>query len=121
MLAGRLEYVEERIEVVLVILDGLGYGFADGLERREVDDGVDLVFGKEVVYRGLVAEVHLDEGEGLAEYGADALVVGLVAVGHVVRNDHVVTGLRQFDRYMASDKSGSAGDKYCFAHFNSGS
>ena len=116
MLAGCFEDVEERAEVVLVVFKGLVHRLSDGLEGGEVNDCVNMVLAEEGIYSGFVAEVHLDERQLLAEDGADAFVVGLVAIGHVVRNDDVIPGLRQLDRDVASDKSGSAGDKYSFTH-----
>ena len=116
VLAGGLQHVEERIQVVLVIHQRLGHGLADGFVGGEVDHGVDGVAAEQRLDGGRVAEIYLFKGELPAEYGADALVVGFVAIGHVVGDDHVVAGLGELHGHVAPDESGSAGHEYCFLH-----
>ena len=109
VLAGGLQHVEERLEVVLVVHQRLRDRFADGLEGGEVNQRVYMVFFEKIFYGSGVAEVHLDERKADSEDFAYAFVVGCVTIGHVVCNDHIVAGLVKFDRYVAPDKSGSAG------------
>ena len=116
VLPGGLQNVKERTEVVLVVHERLGDRFADGLECGEVDDGVDVILVEKPVHGGGIAEIYVFEGQLAAEYGADALVVGFVTVGHVVGDDYVVACLRKLHGNVASDKSGSAGHKDCFLH-----
>ena len=108
--------LRERLEIVAVILERLGHRLPDSLEGREMNHGVDMVVGEKPADGRGVAEVHLDERQLPAENAADAFVVRLVAIGHVVRYHYIITGLRQLHRHMASDKSGAAETKYGLWH-----
>ena len=77
-----------------------------------MDDGIDLVLREEPVHGSLVAEIHPDEGKALACNLADTFIVGKVTVGEVVRDDDIITGSSELHGHVASDKSGTAGNKY---------
>src|SRR5699024_10205694 len=49
--------VQQRVEVVAVVTQGLAHRLAHGLEPGQVDDGVDLVLGEHLTQRGGVGAV----------------------------------------------------------------
>ena len=71
---------------------------------------------EERIHRVLVAEVHPHQRHLPPENGADALVIGFVAIGEVVGDHDVIAGLGQLHGHVASDESGSAGHEYGFLH-----
>ena len=81
-----------------------------------MDHGVDRVLLEERIDGGLVAEIHRDQRNLAAEDGAYPLVVGFIAVGEVVGDDHVIAGLDKFHGYVAADESGSAGHENGLFH-----
>ena len=117
MVTRGLDYIHERLQIVLVVLERLAHRLTDGLESGEMNDRVDLV-GREQQFRGhRVAKIHLHERNVLSSSDfLHTLVAGLVTVGHVVCDNDIVAGLDKLHRDMASDKSGTAGHKNAFFH-----
>ena len=110
LLPRSLQDVDERQEVVAVVHQRLRHGLAHRLEGGEMDHRVDGVFREERLHGRRVAEVHPDQRHLPSENGADALVVGLVAIGEIVRDHHVIARLGELHGHVAADESGAAGD-----------
>jgi len=79
--AHRADQRERRAEVVLVVLQGLGHALADGLEPREVDDGVDPVVREQVLGLVVVGEVEGPHVERLTGQRLDPADHGGLGVG----------------------------------------
>ncbi len=58
-----LQQIERAGDVVAVVAQRLGNGFADGLQRREVDDGVDGRGVKDGCERRPVEQIDVVEGQ----------------------------------------------------------
>jgi hypothetical protein len=89
-----LQQADAALDVVGVVIQGLGHRLAHGLEAGEVDDGVDLVRLQGVREQGGVAHVAFDQRQGLAGEGVQALRHVGLAVAEVVEQHDVVPGLR---------------------------
>ena len=114
----RFQHIQETPQIVLVVEDGLFDGLADGLEGREMDDRIDLVFGEERLGRGRIAEIHLLEGNVVPSGDfLDPLEAGHVAVGQIVGDHDLIAGPDKFDGHMAPDEARSARYQYSFFHF----
>ncbi len=88
------QHVHERVQIVVVVFQRFAHGFAHGLESGEMDDGIDVISREQQFRRHCVAEVHLDERDVVsASYFLHAFEAGHVAIRHVIRHDHVVSGL----------------------------
>ena len=101
------------LDVVVVVLDGLGHRFAHGLKACEVDDAVDLVIGEDFLHGFAIKYICLVEGEILGFFVSDDLAHArygdLACVGKVVYDDNLVVAVEQLDNGMGADKTGTAG------------
>ena len=111
MALHRLEQDERADEVVLVVAEGDGDRLADGLETGEVDDGVELRPGEDLIDRCLVDEVRLDERGGLAGELRDAAKRLRLAVDEVVDYGDVESLRKQLHYRMAADEPGATCDQ----------
>ncbi len=102
---------ESAVHVVVVVLEGLNHGLADGLEAGEVDDAVDRRRGEHGVHGGLVADVALDERGAGTRDGLDAVENHRVGVAQVVVDDDLVARLLQLNDGVAANEAGATGNK----------
>ena len=85
-----------------------------------MDNRIDLVGGEQKLGSHGVAKVHLDEGYVFAAGDLfNPFEAGHVAIGHVVRHDHIVACLNEFDCHMTAYESGTAGHENALFHIHS--
>lgn len=95
-------------EVVAVVFEGFLDRLADGFRGGEVDHRVEFILFEDLAEGFAVAAVDLDEGDVDAGDLAYALDGAHVAVGEVVDDDDVVTGIDQFHGGVRADVTGTA-------------
>ena len=106
-----LAHAHQAADVVRVVVERPGGRFADGLEGREVDHGVDGLGPENTVQRGRVTHVGANEARHAArELGETAHDVGR-AVGQVVEADDVESRLEQGKPGVRADVAGGAGEQ----------
>ena len=116
LLARHLQHVEERTEVVGVVLERVGNRFTDGFECSKVDNCIYIIVNKQLAYCRNVAEIHLDKRKLATCDLADAVVVGSVAIGKVICDYDIIAALDKFNSNVAADKAGTAGNKHGLFH-----
>ena len=83
-----------------------------------MDDAVDGVLLKDLLQRGLIRHIYLiafhgftgDLGNALCHYGT--------AVGVVIGDDHVITGVQELNCRMRTNVTGAAGEKNSHSHLS---
>ena len=108
MLSHRLAECKRGPEVVLIILDRLPGRFADCLITCKVNDRVDLLFIKQGVQSRLIAYVPFIESRALACDLLNAVYDHRLGIVEVIRDDDFISGLKQLDYGVTSDKTCSA-------------
>ena len=111
VVAHGLQKGEGGVDVVAVVLDGLDDGLADGLVAGEVDDGLDVVLGEDLLKLLAAGDVALVEFGSLAGDLLDAVYDGAFGVEEVVGDDDVLVALEEFDGGVRADEAGSACEK----------
>ena len=81
--------------------------FDHSLEAGEVDDGINLVVGEDLVHGGAVADVGFDEGHLLADNLLDAADGFGLRVHKVVHDHYRVACLVQLYKGVAADVAGA--------------
>ena len=114
MLAHDVNEDEGSLDVVLVVLPGLGDALPHGLQAGEVDDRRN-VFLFEDVPHGVAVE-HVDLIETRARTGdlLDTVERFLFGIGKIVEYDHIVPSIDELDAGMASDEPRTAGNENGF-------
>ena len=116
MVSHDIKKGEGIAQVVCVVLDRLGNGFANGLEAGKVNDKVNGVLIKDAVQCICVVDVCLVERKALSvffsHYGFDAIDNLCRSIGEVINNNSLVAGIEQFNNGMAANKARATGDKY---------
>ena len=105
--ARRFHCAEKRLgigDVVLIILEGIDYGFACLDERGEVHHGFDFMFFEG---RGQQVEIRQIAFNELASFYR-----GGMSLAEVIVNNGLMSFGGQHCRHIASDVPGSAGDEY---------
>ena len=123
MLAHNIAQNERVGDVVVVILERLFDALAHGLEAREMNNAVNIVFGKNALERVAIEHIVLIElhtlgstrrsfavGFRLLHDLSDAINGLLAGIRQVVDNDHSIASLEQLDARMAANKASAAGD-----------
>ena len=99
-----LEDTDRAGDVLMHIVLGIGHGVGDESLRREVNDGVEMLFPENVFDR-LVMDIHDDElhmrEQVLTKTG-----------GEIVQCDGFMTCCFECPHQVGTDESGSAGNKY---------
>ena len=101
---------------LLVVFQRKTAAFPDGLEAREVNDGVDRMRSEDSAQKRLVAHVAAIEYGRNARDCLDLLRHVRRSVGKIVRDNDRMSGLDQLDAGVASDEARAAGYKNC--HFS---
>ena len=91
-------------DVVLIVLEGIGYGFARLDERGEVHHGFDFMFFEGCGQQVEIRQIAFDK---LASF-----YCGRVSLAEIVVNNWLMSFGGQHCRHIASDVPGSAGDEY---------
>ena len=99
----------------MVVENGLLYAFAHCLQAGEMDDGIDVVFGKDSVHAFLVQQIHLIKLEVFAGDFPDAVQCLRLGVDEVVEDDDFLPLVQQLHAGVRTNVAGAAGDQYC--HF----
>ena len=89
------------VDVVVEILQRLLHALADERIRREMDDGLDVVFGKNLVEHGRIADVALIEFRFRVQSAAMACL-------EVVDDDDVLALRHELMHSMRTDVTGAA-------------
>jgi hypothetical protein len=111
-----LQQSQGAAHVVVKVAYGLGHGFAHGFEAGEVDDPLNLVLGKDLVERGAVAHIGLNEAEVFPCQRFKPVEHLDAAVAQVVHDDHVVACVHEFDRGVRADVACATGDEDLGCH-----
>ena len=98
---------ERGVHVVFVVFERHGDRFANGLEPGKVDAGVKVVFLENLVHGGGIADVSLDEGDGLPDNFGDPAERFLARVHEVVDGDNGMALLVEFDNRVRSNVTGA--------------
>ena len=109
--AHDFQHGQHGVEVVPVIFDRFGDGFADRLESGKVDDAFDRKFVEHGVEPGFVGYIQLAECGAFPRDLLDLVDDFRFAVRQVVGDDHILFCIDEFDCSMGSDETGSAGQK----------
>ena len=111
MTAGRTNNIHKTVEIVAIIFERVGNRLPYSLERRKMNDSVNLPVGKKLLGSIGIAERHLDEGNIVAAGNLlNTLEAGKVAVRHIVGHKNIVAGLNKFYSYVAADIPGTSGN-----------
>ncbi len=102
-------------DVVPIVFQRLLHAFADGLECGEVDDGVDVVRGKDPLKRLPVEDVGLVKrqavalgvciGAGDGAHAGHGLFAG---IAQIVHDDHAIPLVKQLDAGVGSNEPGAS-------------
>ena len=113
-----IEEVEQSVEVVAVVEDGLVDALADGLGGGEVDDALDIgVLVEEALELAQVGDVAVEEGRALADDAGDAVEDVEAGVGEVVDDDDVEAVAHELDHGVGADIAGASGyEDFCLCH-----
>ena len=124
MLAHNVAQNERVGDVVVVILERLFDALAHGLEAREMNNAVNIVFGEDALERVTIEHVVLVElhalgstrrsfavGFRLLHDLSDAINGLLAGIRQVVDNDHAIASLEQLNARMAANKASAAGNQ----------
>ena len=83
-----------------------------------MDDAVDGVFLKDLLQRGLIRHIYLIAFHGFPGDLGNALCHDGTAVGVVIGDDHVITGVQQLDCRVRTNVTGAASEKNSHSHFS---
>ena len=112
--AHNIQDVQRAVQVVGVVLDGLGDTFTNRLVGSELDDAVDIgILGKDFFHSLFVGHIRFHKAEILTGDLFDAgqcLGAGIV---EVVRNDDVVSRGEKFYAGVAADVAGATANQNC--------
>ena len=108
MLTHHIHQGQGSRDVVLIIFPGLGNGFSDRLQSREMDAGIDLFLLKNGVQRFSVKDVSLVKRNLLSRDRFHALQGFFAGIAEVVHNHHIIARILQLHYRMAADISGPA-------------
>ena len=97
------------IQIVVVVLPGLGDTFAYGLQTGKVDHAADLVFGKDLFQQCLITHIAFIELQTLAGEFLNTLQGFGVGIAQVVDDHHTVAAFQQFQTGVRADIARAAG------------
>lgn len=105
---------QRAVQVVGVVLDGLGDALAHCLIGGKLDHSVNVrALGKDLLHILLAGHVSLIEAEVLAGDLLHPLQRGVAGVVEVVRHYDVIARVQQLDAGVAADVTSAAGDQNC--------
>src|SRR5208282_492513 len=110
-LAHRLEQRHGPTDIVMVIEQRLGDGFAHGLETGEVDHGGDGMRSEDATQRSAVANVGALENRRVTCDAADALDDERMTIDEIIDDDDAEASAEEFDAGVRTDISGATGDE----------
>ena len=111
MLLHRFAYRQCAIQIVAVVFQRLGDGFAHRLIGRKVNHRVHLVFRENPIHRIVIAGVRAIELHALAGQLFHALNRLGAAVVQIIHDDDVVPRVQQLNCRVRTDETGAAGQK----------
>ena len=112
VLLHTLQEADCGIEVVIVIAQRLGDGFAHGFEAGEVDDGVEAAGGEYLGKGCLVAEVDEMPGEVFTRELAHSVQGLLRTIAKIIDDADFEAGFEQGERGVRADVSSATGEEY---------
>ena len=105
---GCVKNVEERIKIVSVVFDRLGYRLSHSLESRKMNHSIDFVTSEQILHLRGVAAIHKLERNVVPSGNLfHSLEAGHIAVGHIVRHHHIIARIDELHRHVAADISGT--------------
>ena len=109
--AHSLQEHEGTAQVIAVILQGLRHALTHRLQTGKVNHCVDVrMLGKKGLHLMGIAQLGLDEGDGLAGdllHSTEGLLAG---IAEVVRHHNVISRLEEFHTGVTADVPGAAAD-----------
>lgn len=112
VVAAALQNIAKTNQIALDVGVRVGQRVTHASLRGEMDDALEIFFGKQFVQRNRVSHVHADEAEvgiGLQTLQARQLQLRVVVIIEVVDADHIVAAFQKNAGDVESDKAGSAG------------
>ena len=107
-----LAEVDGGAQVIAVVLQGLLHGFAHCLVAGEVNDSVNILQIEEFAHAVIVPQIQVVEFGTLSGDLLDAVHHHLLGIVEIVGDDDIVACIQKLHTGVASDKTGSSGDKY---------
>ena len=104
--------------VVVIVFPGLCNGLTNSLKSCKVDHGAYIFLGKNIIKCLSVPDISLVENRCLTGYCLDPSEHLLTCIGKIIKNDNLPACILKLHNSVASDKSGTAGNKY-LAHMSS--
>ena len=116
---GQLQQIDEREDIVVIVLQRFLDRFTHRLRGCEVDHGIEAVLAEHLLEGLAVAAIDLLEGYLHARNTAHTLDCQLIRVRQIIHQHHVVTRLDEFDSRMRADISGTARNQNATFHHSS--
>ena len=102
------------VEVIIIVFDRLGDTLAHSLVGCKLDDSGNVrALGEDLFHVLVAGHICFVEAEILAGDLLHAVQHHRRSVIVIVRHDHVVAGIQQFDAGVAADITGTAGNQNC--------
>ena len=112
MMAHHVQNDQRAVEVIVVVLDGLGHALAHSLVGCKLDDGGDVrALGEDLLHVLAAGHVCLVEAEILAGDLLDPVQNHRRSVIIVICHHDIVASVQQFDAGVAADVAGTAGNR----------
>ena len=114
MMAHHVQNDQRAVEVIVVVLDGLGHALAHSLVGCKLDDGGDVrALGEDLLHVLAAGHVCLVEAEILAGDLLDPVQNHRRSIIIVICHHDIVASVQQFDAGVAADVAGTAGNQNC--------
>ena len=114
MMAHHVQNDQRAVEVIIVVLDGLGHALAHSLVGCKLDDGGDVrALGEDLLHILMAGHVCIVEAEVLAGDLLDPIQNHGRSVIIVICHYDIVASVQQFDAGVAADITGAAGNQNC--------
>lgn len=114
MMAHHVQNDQRAVEVIIVVLDGLGHALAHSLVGCKLDDGGDVrALGEDLLHILMAGHVCIVEAEVLAGDLLDPIQNHGRSVIIVICHYDIVASVQQFDAGVAADVAGTAGNQNC--------
>ena len=112
--AHHVQNDQGAVEVVIVVLDGLGNALAHSLIGGKLDDSIDIrALGEDLLHVLVLCHIGLIEPEVLAGDLLDPIQHHGGSVVIVICHHDVKASVQQFDTGVAADITGTAGNQNC--------
>ena len=112
--AHHIQNDEGAVQVIVIVLDGLGDALAHSLIGSELDDGVDVrALGEDLLHVLMLGHVRVVEAEVLAGDLLDTVKHHRRSIVIVICHHDIVARIQQLDAGVAANITGTAGNQNC--------